>query len=269
MQGGRAAGGPTAAAAAAAEGEMSGRLHRPPRSLLLSSLALCSVLALCCLLGTASAAPTDCPAAVQKLNVNNAEEAQELADAVACSGGSFEVNWDSDVALLTSIVVGEGTRLLVRGSGTKSASIDGLSKRRIFEVGDAGSLLLVDILLHHGRAPKNSFGGAIHVGADAEVVCTGCEVRNSTADLGGAMAFKQGGRLEMLGNALIHSNSAGSGGAVYMDGGPEEGGSGCALEMYDSASFRANVATASGSKISSEAGAGGGAVQLGNLCSMR
>ncbi|CAN0391509.1 unnamed protein product, partial [Ascophyllum nodosum] len=66
--------------------------------------------------------PFPCPAAVeQSWVVENTREVQGLAEAVNCSGGTFNVEWRGSIVIDTEIVVFDGTVLNVtRGKGSNA-----------------------------------------------------------------------------------------------------------------------------------------------------
>ena len=65
--------------------------------------------------------------------VETAEDAQDLAEAVYCSGGSFEVLWNGIVIVNTTILVVDRTVLKISGVGSDNA-IDGGGITRLFTV---------------------------------------------------------------------------------------------------------------------------------------
>lgn len=122
--------------------------------------------------------------------VGTSAEAQSLAAAVNCSGGSFEVEWIGKVGVEEPILVANGTVLTVTGDGA-SAVIDGNSATRLFTVIDA----------------------ALHV--------TGVNISSGASLVGGGIAAARStltlNNTNFIGNVAI----AGSGGGVYASGGSD------------------------------------------------
>ena len=82
--------------------------------------------------------PSPCPAGVERSwVVENTTQVQALAEAVNCSGGTFNVEWRGSVVVDTDIVVVDGTVLnITRGEGC-NATLDGGGMMRLFRVANA------------------------------------------------------------------------------------------------------------------------------------
>lgn len=82
-------------------------------------------------------AALSCPAEAQRTwVVEDSEQAHALAEAVNCSGGSFEVEWRGAVIVETPFFIGVGTTLAISGADS-SAVIDGNGGTRLFTVVNA------------------------------------------------------------------------------------------------------------------------------------
>ena len=145
--------------------------------------------------------------------VENAAEANDLAEALYCTGGSFDVDWRGDIVVRKTIHVVDGTALKITGVGS-SPTISGGNTTRIFTVVNA-SLHLIDLIVSHGKA--NS-GGAV---AASESILT----LNHTI-FSGNTAIMYGGALDVSGgssvfgmNTAFQNNMAGSGGALHLTNG--------------------------------------------------
>eukprot|EP00752_Nemacystus_decipiens_P008479 g7576.t1 len=129
-----------------------------------------------------------CAADVQRTwVVETAAQAQALAAAVNCSGGSFEVEWRGTVIVDEPIYVVDGTVLALTGAGLE-AVMDGNSTTRLFTVVDA----------------------ALHV--------SGVNMSSGAGSVGGAVAAT-GSILTLNGTNFAGNSASGEGGAVYVSGG--------------------------------------------------
>ena len=142
--------------------------------------------------------------------VETLAEAKEMAEAVNCAEGSFDVEWRGDIVVAQTIRVVDGTVLKITGVGS-SPTINGGGASRIFTVVNA-SLHLAGVMVKNGKAISS---GAI---AASDSILT----LNHTVFFGN-IALLYGGALEVSGGSSVFSresfflsNTAGSGGAVYM-----------------------------------------------------
>ena len=119
--------------------------------------------------------------------MKTAAQAQTLAAAVNCSGGSFEVEWRGAVIVDDPIYVLGGTVLTVTGVGSE-AVIDGNSTTRLFTVVNA----------------------SLHV--------SGVNITSGSGIVGGAVAA-EGSTLTLNGTSFVGNSATGNGGAVYASGG--------------------------------------------------
>ena len=157
-----------------------------------------------------------CSAEVQQAwTVENSEQAQALAAAVNCSGGSFEVEWRGRIVVNQPIYVMHGTVLSVKGAG-HGAVIDGNASTRIFTVVDA-ALHLSDINVTSGASVA---GGAIAAAASVMTFDQTNFIGNSATGFGGAVFVSNGSNVTCTGEGTFANNRADvKGGAMYVTGG--------------------------------------------------
>jgi predicted outer membrane repeat protein len=151
-------------------------------------------------------------------------DASDLAQAAACDGVYINVTWAAPVIIPTTIELGYGTTVSVRGELPAGMlpppAVDGAGMRGLFRVGQQAILELYDIQLWNGAVDGN--GGCIHARKGASVVCgKGCK---------------------MLGCVSGHR-----GGAVFLD-------SGSTLLMEDDASIMHNFSDKDGAGVAANAG---------------
>ena len=144
--------------------------------------------------------------------VETTADAKEMAEAVYCAEGSFDVEWRGDVVVTQTIHVVDGTVLKITGVGS-SPTINGGGASRIFTVVNA-SLHLAGVMIKNGKAIS---GGAI--AASSSILTL-----NHTVFFGN-IAFIYGGAVEVSGGSSVFSrestflnNTAGSGGAMHLTG---------------------------------------------------
>ncbi len=181
-----------------------------------------------------------CGAGVQQVwTVETSEEAQALAAAVNCSGGSFEVEWIGRVVVDETIYVVDGTVLTLHGADA-AAVIDGNSATRLFTVVDA-VLHLSDVNITSGASlvggaiaadgsvltfDRTNFdgnyaiwnGGAVFASDGSSVTCTGGGTfANNRVDvnLGGAMLVTDGSTVS-CGGSWINNTAGFAGGALVV-----------------------------------------------------
>ena len=207
-----------------------------------------------------------CTADVQQAwEVGSSEQAQALAAAVNCSGGSFEVEWRGRVVVDESIYVADGTVLTISGTDT-GAVIDGNAATRLFTVVGA-TLHLSDVNITSGSSMilggaiaaarsamtfnrtyfdgNNAFrsGGAVFVSDGSNVSCAagGAFVNNSSGFQGGAM-FVTGGSEVSCGGSWVGNTATFSGGALFV-------GDNSKVSWTHEAIFAANTAEMSGGAV--------------------
>lgn len=146
--------------------------------------------------------------------IENTEQARALAEAVNCSGGSFEVLWRGSVVVDETIFVFNGTVLNVTGTGP-TAIMDGNSSTRLFTVVNA-SVHVTAVNLSHGAAVV---GGAIAAARARLRLDRTSFLGNAAAGDGGAIYASDGSVVSFTGETLFSGNTAASdGGAVYCIG---------------------------------------------------
>lgn len=151
--------------------------------------------------------------------VETSAQAQDLAAAINCSGGSFEVEWRGAVVVDEPIYVADGTVLTVNGSASNGASseavIDGNSATRLFTVVDA-TLHISGVNISSG---VGIVGGAMAAAGSALTLDRTSFVGNSATEAGGAVYVSGGSRVAFVGDDMFADNRAGShGGALYATG---------------------------------------------------
>lgn len=212
-----------------------------------------------------------CSADVQQIwVVETSAQAQALAAAVNCSGGTFEVEWRGSVVIDEPILVVGGTVLTVTGDGT-SAVIDGNAATRLFTASDDAVLHLSSLNISNGASiaggaiaaasssltfnrtnfvanSATSIGGAVYVSDRSSVSCAGGGLftNNSAAVDGGAM-FITGGSAVSCGAAWVSNVAGDTGGAIVVN-------NGSSLSWGDEASFVSNSAGRTGGAVSLSTG---------------
>lgn len=182
--------------------------------------------------------PIPCPANRQlEWVVENTLEAQAVAEAVNCSGGSFNVEWRGSVVVSETIVVAGGTVLKVTGAGSGS-TLDGDGFTRLFTVVNA-SLYLSNVNVSNGYA---FYGGAI--------AASGSNLTLHRTAFTGNAASKNGGALLLMGESIasftgateFRDNAAGEGAALYASGRSN-------LSWEGTSSFSGNIADTAGGAL--------------------
>lgn len=146
--------------------------------------------------------------------VSNTAEASALATALDCSGGTFHVEWNGEIAVDQTVTVFEGTLLNVTGVGSE-AGVDGRGATSAFTVINA-SLFMKNMRISNGDSPA---GGAIAV-TGSIVVLEQVSFLNNTANFGGALYVDYASVVSFSGETLFENNTAvDRGGAMYVSGG--------------------------------------------------
>ena len=128
------------------------------------------------------ATPCNSSQVVVPPRVDDTEDAYQLAEALNCTGGSFDVEWVGSVKLETAIRVLDGTTLSVTGASDGSSRIDGANETSLFEV-MGGNLHLSKLTMVNGTA---EFGGSINA-RDSVVTTSSCSFVGNVALYGGAV----------------------------------------------------------------------------------
>lgn len=145
--------------------------------------------------------------------VENTTGAANMAEAVKCAGGSFDVEWHGDVVMTNTVYVIDGTVLRITGMGS-SATIIGGGTNRIFTLVNA-SLHLTKIMVRNGNAIS---GGAIAASGSILVMNQTQFVGNTATIHGGALIVSDGS--SFFGRQVaFFNNTGGSGGALFLTDG--------------------------------------------------
>ncbi|CAM9133326.1 unnamed protein product [Ectocarpus sp. 8 AP-2014] len=157
-----------------------------------------------------------CSAEVQQTwVVDDSAQAQALASAVNCSGGSFEVEWRGTVVVESVFYVVDGTTLSITGDGS-SAAIDGNAATRLFTVVNA-ALHLTGVDVTSGASTT---GGAIAAAGATLTLNQTNFLRNTATGDGGAIFLSDGSSMVCSGGGAFTDNEASvDGGALYVTGG--------------------------------------------------
>eukprot|EP00903_Cladosiphon_okamuranus_P016020 g14792.t1 len=177
--------------------------------------------------------------------VETPAQARDVAAAINCSGGAFEVEWKGSVVVTEPIYVANGTVLAVSGDG-ENAVVDGNSTTRLFTVVDA-TLHLSGVNISYGASVV---GGAIAAaGSTLTLNRTNFVGNSASAGSGGAVYVSDGSSVTCAGGGTFADNWA------ALDGG--------ALYATDRSTL-----SCGGSWINNVAGDSGGAVGVYQLSSM-
>lgn len=149
------------------------------------------------------------------LVVEDTAGAFRLAQAVNCSGGSFDVAWIGNVMVDETIHVLEGTTLNITGSADGTSIADGGGQTPLFKVDKGGGVLhLSDLTLANGSA---EFGGAL-LAIEATITLNGCTfLANDASESGGAVLLFAS-ELDAKDVSFARNSAQYIGGAVYADG---------------------------------------------------
>ena len=173
----------------------------------------------------------------QHWKVETTSQARDLAKALNCSGGVFEVTWNGSVIIDHTIFIFDGTVMSVTGIGS-NVTIDGRGNQGLLTTWNA-SLYISNMVLINGNSTSGGAiaalgsevslsrtifsgnvatfsGGALFMGEGSTLTC-GDETRfynNSAVHRGGAISLRGRGNATWTGAVKFVSNSAGIGGAV-------------------------------------------------------
>ena len=159
--------------------------------------------------------PTPVPCSVDGKRVwvvEDSAQAGALAEAVNCSGGSFEVFWRGEVVVDKTIYVFDGTVLNVTGAGP-TASMDGHSTTRLISVVNAW-VHLIGVNMTHGIG---TVGGAIAAARSNLSFDGSTFFGNVATDHGGAVYASDSSVVSFVGHNIFSGNIAAmGGGAVFV-----------------------------------------------------
>lgn len=210
-----------------------------------------------------SAITCDSATLVAPLVVEDTAGALQLAQAVNCSGGIFEVSWVGSVTVEETIRVLDGTQLSVVGTPDGLSFVDGGGETSLFHVSNGtlrlSTLSLVDGIGEEGGAINAAdsvltaenctfsnnagivFGGAIFA-INSNMTAEYCTFSGNTADLGGGAIYAWG--WDRTTNSVVDVV-----GSVFAGNGAFNGGGVHVLElrlMFDGSEFSGNYADVGG-----------------------
>eukprot|EP00752_Nemacystus_decipiens_P012585 g11145.t1 len=182
-----------------------------------------------------------CSADVQRTwVVENSIQSRDLAAAVNCSGGSFEVEWRGRIAVNEAIYVVDGTILTVSGV-EPDAVMDGNGSQRLFTVinaalhvsgvnitsgaGAAGGAIAASgasLTLNRTSLTGNSAtgnGGAVYVTDGTSLSCVDVSFVGNRADISGGAVYVTGGSVVSCGGSWLNNTAGGYGGALGVSNG--------------------------------------------------
>ena len=148
--------------------------------------------------------------------VEDSTQARALAEAVNCSGGTFDVLWKGFVTVESTIYVSSGTVITITGVGEPSTAVMyGGLQTRILTAIDA-SLHMINVSFSSG---SSVFGGAIAASASYMTFTRTSFVDNRASGMGGAIYMENHSTVLFDVEANLSRNSAvGFGGALYACG---------------------------------------------------
>ena len=152
------------------------------------------------------------PERQQNWVVANTTQARALAQALNCSGGTFEVEWIGRVVVDRTLVVVGGTSLSITGVGS-SAVMNGGGSIGLLTV-STSSLRVTNMMILDGSSTS---GGAIAAFRSSIFLNDTSFVGNVAAVHGGAVFIAEGSTLKSRGDITFFSNGAGRrGGALCV-----------------------------------------------------
>jgi predicted outer membrane repeat protein len=152
------------------------------------------------------------------ITVTTTTNAALLTAAALCSNATIRAEWQGDVQLLSTIIVGDGTTLTIIGAGVNAATIDGDAETQLFEV--YGLLIVRNVTLTNGVA--NEKGGAILVQPSGVLNITGSVLTSNRAPRGGSIYCTSGASCMISDCEFSRNHASEEGGAVH-DGRENEG----------------------------------------------
>ena len=148
--------------------------------------------------------------------VEDSTQARALAQAVNCSGGTFDVLWKGFVTVERTIYVASGTVLTITGVGEPStAVIHGGLQTQILTAINA-SLHVINVSFSLG---SSVFGGAIAASASNMTFTRTSFVGNIASGMGGAIYMENHSTAWFdMETSLLRNSAVGFGGALYACG---------------------------------------------------
>ena len=158
---------------------------------------------------------TSCRAGLQhEWVVETAAQARELAKAVRCPGGFFNVWWKGEITVNETIYIADGTVLNVT-NGDDDAAVIGDGHSRLFTVVNA-SLYLRGITVSNG---STVYGGATAASRSRLTFERVTFDSNNAIMSGGALSLSDSTIAVFRGETMVFNNTAHDGGAIYVTGG--------------------------------------------------
>ncbi len=124
-----------------------------------------------------------CPLGITNLTISNTAQAVDLADALLCSGGRFEVDWVGELLLPRTIAVSDGSSLKISGSSSGGSVVDGGAQKQLFSVSGASFLDLQGLSLVNGNS--SSGGGATGLSGSSSLRVVNCSFEGNSVGGGG------------------------------------------------------------------------------------
>lgn len=141
--------------------------------------------------------------------VEDTDGASQLAGALNCSGGVFDVEWLWPVTVSETIAVGNDTVLTVRGEGDEPALVDGANQIRGVVV-HGGILHLSNVTVTNALGFT---GGAIDA-YFADITLMSCVFVSNNATYEGGAVSAQSSTVRLLGDTRFSTNTAVDGEAI-------------------------------------------------------
>lgn len=141
--------------------------------------------------------------------VDDTASATSLAEAINCSGGTFDVRWSGSITINHTIAIRNGTTVYVNGEGS-GAEINGGGEIRLFTV--EGSILHIDgLVFSDGNA---TYGGAIAATSSSVFLNKTSSKGNFASSYGGAVYVGRSSTINWNGQTTFAHNYCGRGGGA-------------------------------------------------------
>lgn len=148
--------------------------------------------------------------------VSDTVSARQLAMAVNCSGGTFEVEWKGTVKVDQTIGIYDGTEVSIAGVG-EDATADGMGVTQLFTMINA-SLHLTNMTISNGAGQEAGGGGGMSA-ARSHITLSMATFVNNSANTGGALLAIDNSDVSCVKSIFFSENTAAtSGGALYLGG---------------------------------------------------
>lgn len=157
-----------------------------------------------------SAVPCNPSALSSPFVVQDTAGALQLAEAINCSSGTFDVDWVGSVTVKETIRVSNGTALFVVGTADGSSLVDGAGDTVLFEV-SGGTLSLSGLSVNNGAG---SDGGAIYA-TDSVLTVEKCTFSDNYAGDDGGAVYLYNSTLEATESTFASNFANDSAGAMF------------------------------------------------------